>query len=308
MIDLVTIGEITLDDVVFLDDTVQRGMLGGGSLYSAEGARIWHDSVGVNSITGDETLEQTLERIRDRGIDPTGINSIPGNGIELWLLHESDQAKQQVPKLSSRPYTELDPRRQPLPDSYRRAGGYHIAPQSVDGQLKALENIEERGTDPVVSLDLQADDFIDTESYRRGEFLSRVTAFLPSIDEVSRIWDPGDLAEWARRMAERGIEYVAVKLGSEGSLAHMRGEPAVYSVPAYPSDVADTTGAGDAFCGGVLAGLRRGESFVDAATMGTVSASYIVETFGALNSGPIDSGERDQRFREVKEGVSTAGS
>ncbi len=302
MVELVTVGEITLDDVVFLDDTVRRRMLGGGSLYSAEGARVWHPSVGVNSITGDEHYERTRERINERGIDTAGITSIPGNGIELWLLHETDTAKQQVPKLSSRQYTELDPRRGPLPESYRRAGGFHIAPQSVEGQRKGLEAVRELEVDPVVTLDLQADEFIDTQQYRRGEFLHRCTAFLPSIDEVDRIWNPPNLPDWIRTVAERGLEYVAVKLGSEGSLAYVREEDEVYDVPAYPSEVADTTGAGDAFCGGVLAGLYRGKPFLDAVAMGTVSASYVVETFGALNTGP-EPEDRDERFRRVRRKV-----
>jgi hypothetical protein len=41
--------------------------------------------------------------------------------------------------------------------------------------------------------------------------------------------------------------------------------------------------------------------------MGTVSASYVVEACGALETKRPDSTERDARLRTVLEGVSTVG-
>ncbi|MDI6742682.1 MAG: PfkB family carbohydrate kinase, partial [Smithella sp.] len=44
--------------------------------------------------------------------------------------------------------------------------------------------------------------------------------------------------------------------------------------------VVDPTGAGDAYRGGLLSGLVRGKDIVESAKMGSVSASYAVETYG----------------------------
>lgn len=53
------------------------------------------------------------------------------------------------------------------------------------------------------------------------------------------------------------------------------------SIPAFKlKKVVDPTGAGDAYRGGLLSGLVRGKNIVESAKMGSVSASYAVETYG----------------------------
>jgi adenosine kinase len=53
------------------------------------------------------------------------------------------------------------------------------------------------------------------------------------------------------------------------------------SIPACKlNKVVDPTGAGDAYRGGLLSGLVRGRDIVESAKMGSVSASYAVETYG----------------------------
>lgn len=53
------------------------------------------------------------------------------------------------------------------------------------------------------------------------------------------------------------------------------------AVPAVSRTVVDTTGAGDAFTAGTLAGILRGWSSLDAARLGTVVASFVLEALGA---------------------------
>lgn len=53
------------------------------------------------------------------------------------------------------------------------------------------------------------------------------------------------------------------------------------SIPSFKlKNVVDPTGAGDAYRGGLLSGLVRGKDIVESAKMGSVSASYAVETYG----------------------------
>jgi hypothetical protein len=41
MIDIATVGRLTMDDIVLVDHPCRAGVLGGGALYSAVGAQIW---------------------------------------------------------------------------------------------------------------------------------------------------------------------------------------------------------------------------------------------------------------------------
>ena len=80
MIDIATVGWLTMDDIVLLDHSCRPGVVGGGALYSAIGAQIWSDRVGVHSVTGRDVYEDVRARIAARGLDGEGIGAIDGAG------------------------------------------------------------------------------------------------------------------------------------------------------------------------------------------------------------------------------------
>ena len=96
---------------------------------------------------------------------------------------------------------------------------------------------------------------------------------------------------------------MGVKLGGEGSIICDARTGEISRVPAYPARVVDTTGAGDGYCGGFLAGLVAGRPLAECAAMGTVSASYVIEACGALQTERPDPAARDERLRGVLAGV-----
>jgi ribokinase len=299
MTEIVTVGWLTLDDIVLTDGNYHQNVVGGGSLYSAIGAQIWNESVGIHSVAGVGTIGLTVPHIAERGIDVRGIGTIEGNGLQLWLLHESEVHKQQVPKLSSSRADDLDAARGPLPDAYRAAKGFHIAPQTPKGSVgnaRALFSLHQR---PIITLDLLSDSFIDASAYKDLSFLHCVSAFLPSEAEIQHIWQPDDLAAWLVRQAKAYDCNVGAKLGEKGVLICEAGTGRMLRLPSYKTQVLDTTGAGDGFCGGFLAGLVAGKDLVTAAAMGTVSASYVIEARGALATYRPSLAEREARLNTV---------
>jgi sugar/nucleoside kinase (ribokinase family) len=297
--DLVTIGWLTLDDIVLPDRSYEQDVLGGGALYSAIGAQIWNDDVGIHSVTGRPYLEFVKAGLELRGLDAAGVSAIDGNGLQLWILHESDTDKQQIPKLSSSGAAEMDSGRGSLPDSYREARGFHIAPQGSASTFATLRALGALPTRPVLTLDVLADAYVDPRGYQDLSFLQGLTAFLPSDAEIERLWAPADLEGWLAEQARMGGCHVAAKLGDQGSIVCAAGGGALHRVPIYPAHVVDTTGAGDAYCGGFLAGLVGGRPVAECAAMGTVSASYVVESRGALATSRPAAAERDARLADV---------
>lgn len=68
--------------------------------------------------------------------------------------------------------------------------------------------------------------------------------------------------------------------GVAGAVAVRRGERA--EVPAEPvARVVDTTGAGDLFSAGFLAGQVQGRSLRDSLVMGAVAAAEVISHYGA---------------------------
>ena len=303
MTEIVTIGWLTMDDIVLTDHSCRPGVLGGGALYSAIGAQIWGPRVGIHSVAGRPTADAVREAIRRRDLDAEGIGVIDGNGLQLWLLHESATDKQQVPKLGATTAQEMDEARGPLPSAYCGAHGFHVAPQTPAGSLEALRRLRGLPGSPAVTLDVLSDEFIDRRLYQDLGFLRGVTAFLPSEAEVARIWDPRDLHQWMCGQAATQGCHIGVKLGSQGSVVCDGVAGTLHHIPSVPARVVDTTGAGDAYCGGFLAGLIAGRSIPDCAAMGTVSASYVVEACGALETGRPDLGECHARLERVRSGI-----
>ena len=301
--DIVTVGWLTMDDIVLTDHRCHPDVLGGGALYSAVGAQVWAGQVGIHSVTGRPFIDAVRDAIGRRGLDTEGITAIEGNGLQLWLLHESATAKQQVPKLTSSTAEQMDSGRGPLPPAYESARAFHIAPQSPAGSLDNARRLPRLPGNPIVTLDLLSDAFIDRRLYADLGFLDTITAFLPSEAEIARIWNPPDLRAWLRAQATAHGCHMGAKLGEQGSIVCDARTGEVYHVPAFPARVVDTTGAGDAFCGGVVAGLMAGRPVAECAAMGTVSASYVVEACGALETVRPPPEERDARLQAILSGV-----
>jgi ribokinase len=299
MIDIATVGWLTMDDIVLVDHSCRPGVLGGGALYSAIGARIWSDSVGIHSVTGRAVYEDVRARIASRGLDAEGVGAIDGVGLQLWLLHESETFKRQVPKLASSTAEEMDRGRGRLPKPYRGARGFHVAPQTSEGTAENVRTLSELPHRPVVTVDILSDEYIDRRLYADLGFLRGASAFLPSEAEIARIWGPPDIGIWLRETALRLKCHVGAKLGERGSLVCDAESGVLIHTPAHPVKLVDTTGAGDGYCGGFVAGLAAGRPLAECAAMGTVSASYVVEACGALETERPSVAVRQARLQRV---------
>ena len=201
----------------------------------------------------------------------------------------------------------MDRGRGPLPISYVGARGFHVAPQSPAGSIENVRRLSAMAPKPVITLDLLSDEFIDRRLYLDLSFLDGVTVFMPSEAEVERIWDPVDRDGWLREQAAAHGCHMVVKRGEQGSIVCDAATGRLIDVPAFPAAVVDTTGAGDGYCGGFLAGLVEGRPLAECAAMGTVSASYVVEACGALETRRPSPADRNGRLRTVLQGLSTRG-
>ena len=302
-VDLVTVGWLTIDDIVLPDGSYEQSVLGGGALYSAVGAHLWNNRVGLHSVAGEKHIEDARAGISARGLDTTGINAIKGSGLELWLLHESDTDKQQVPKLSCATAEEMDQGRAALPKEYRAAKGFHIAPQTPRSSFYSLESLSALPTQPTITLDILSDAYVDAEQYKELSFLDHLTAFLPSQEEVIHVWQPRDLKIWMYETVQAHGCHLIVKQGHSGSILCEAPDARFYRIPAFPSRVVDTTGAGDAYCGGFLAGLVAKRPLWECAARGTVSASFVLEARGAIATSKPNRKVLQERLERVLEGV-----
>jgi ribokinase len=140
--------------------------------------------------------------------------------------------------------------------------------------------------------------------------LKDVDAFLPSEMETRSFFAAltPDLWQAAEIFAGLGPRCVVLKLGARGQFVYDAANRRRWHVPAYPVKVVDVTGAGDAYCGGFLAGLVEGRPVAECAAMGTVAASYVVEARGALATRRPEPAERDARLADVLARIEPSGT
>ncbi|MBC7633611.1 PfkB family carbohydrate kinase [Aeromicrobium sp.] len=277
---LVMLGELTLDDVIVENEGADWKQAGGGGLYSAVGARVWCEEVAVNCVVGHDYPAGLLDQLNQAGISTERVaRSATIASIGLWLLYETDGARRQIEKRRGGSFAEVDAHRaSPFPTDFQPAG-VHIAPQSSNGQVQALRQLD--GRDLIITLDVLIEPMIDRTPYLSGELFGQVDAFLPSEQEVMDLWGHTDIRCLSRWLIERGSRAaVVIKRGPLG--VDVLVDQSVIRVPSVVHDLVDPTGAGDAFCGGFLAGLVATGDPVEAAVRGVVSSSFVCEARGAL--------------------------
>src|SRR5258706_16141733 len=107
--DLVFIGNLIVDDVVFADGRTRMGEPGGASLYATLGASLWGTRVGVIAPVGDDYPRAALDALAARGVDLSGLRPLGKPGIRSWLLYERT-GRRIIHELDSLPHDEASPR------------------------------------------------------------------------------------------------------------------------------------------------------------------------------------------------------
>lgn len=99
----------------------------------------------------------------------------------------------------------------------------------------------------------------------------------------------------AKVFMDKGVENVVITLGSRGVYICSNGVSQI--VPAYVVKAVDTTGAGDAFNGGLLTALAEGKDLVEAARFANAVAALSVQRMGTTAAMPTKE-EIDQFLKE----------
>jgi len=112
------------------------------------------------------------------------------------------------------------------------------------------------------------------------ELLASCDVLIPNEHEVGELGQPNIGA-----LLATGTGAVVVTRGAAGAEIHRKEMP-VRRIPAFPVDAVDTTGAGDAFCGGFAWALSTGRSLESAVTAASATGALATRRTGARASLP----------------------
>ena len=111
--------------------------------------------------------------------------------------------------------------------------------------------------------------------------LPHLDLFMPSIEEAQKIAGKEDFDDIADVFFAKGVKNVIIKAGKKGAYIREGGKEG-YFAPTYLSiKPTDTTGAGDSFCAGFLAGLAQDFDFEKSAKLGNAVGTHCVMELGA---------------------------
>jgi sugar/nucleoside kinase (ribokinase family) len=120
---------------------------------------------------------------------------------------------------------------------------------------------------------------------KNNEILPNLDFFFPDREEAYQLTHINDPIKAAHLIKEHGPKVVIITLDKEGCL--VLGEDVQEFVKLRGiEDVSDTTGAGDAFCGGFLMGVLNDLTLVQACKVGSAAASHIITRLGGHEYAP----------------------
>jgi len=312
------IGCIGTDHIIFPDGRTETHA-GGDAYYAAAGARIWSSDVGIAAVIPKNYPQELIDKLSRAGIDVSGI--IRTNlkmGLEGTIEYKDDGSRvlgaakgilkflqdhlPGVLALVANPYWEkVSAQPELIPESYMQAEAVFLASMAYSNQAKALRIFDgkaahivldppplmpwvKRGTPPKELADL-----------------SRVSAVLPSEQEAYEYFGDGIAPDSAaEKFFSMGAQCVVYKMGGHGARVYGKGNQAVH-VPVYRTKAVDPTGAGDSFGGGFLVGLAETGDPVKAACYGAVSASFIIEGYGADYALGVTRDQAEDRLKKLLE-------
>ena len=297
---LLVVGTMAYDAIETPHKKVDR-ILGGAATYIALAASKFSLNCGLVSVIGDDFLPSDLAKLTDLGISASGVEQVKGGKTFFWSgRYHDDMNTRTTMDTQLNVLENFSPK---IPEEFRDCEVTIIGNLHPAVQKQALDQL----THPNLFTLLDSMNFW-MENFR--EILDEVIAGVNLIsinDEEARILTGEfSLPKAAEKIHAMGPKYVIIKKGEHG--AQLYGEGKVFIAPAFPiNQVADPTGAGDSFAGGLAGFLAQSdeinfETIKQGLVVGSVFASFTVEAFGVTAIENVDTKQLQDRilaFRDL---------
>jgi len=294
------VGSIAFDAVQTPHGGRER-MLGGAAVHFALAASFF-DEVRVVGPVGDDFGDDEYAVLHARNVNTDDIEHVEGGKTFFWKgVYSHNMNSRETLETDLNVFETFQPK---LSDAARDCDVLFLANILPELQLDVRRQCAGAKFVALDSMDL----WINIAREKLIAAIETVDCVILNDSEVELFTGEREIVQGARRILELGPSAMVVKLGKYGA-ALVTAEDSFW-VPAFPvSLVADPTGAGDSFAGGLVGAIasavRAGEDVTPqtmrlAMAYGTALASYNVEEFGTERVARLTGDEVVERVKELQ--------
>lgn len=296
-------GQLRRDYILTPTGEAHLDIPGGGIFYAAAGLAIWESEAGLIARIGEDYPQEWLDQLSEHGFDLRGIERLP-ELIDLRSFYAyqdfetcrtdspiSHFAHLDIPFPKSllgysnqnnlNAYLQYPSLGSSTPEDYLDATAAHLCPLDLQNHTLLPDKLR-KGQITTITLDPSAEYMNPLYWDQIINLLQSIDAFLVSEQKVFNLFKGHDIDIWeaAENLTSFGCDVIVIKCQGRGQYLYDHASGQRWIIPAYPAKVVDPTGAGDAFCGGFLAGYRKSYDPLEATLYGNISASHVVEGSG----------------------------
>jgi cytidine kinase len=293
-------GTVALDSIE-TPVSKRADLLGGSASYASISAAFSGGVVDLCSVVGTDFPQEHVELFKSKGVRLDCVQIEEGKTFRWSGKYFEDMNHRETISVSLDVLEKFQPK---LNEAAKQADVVLLANMSPDNQLSVLDQANPKAFFIADSMDL----WINIAKEGLLKVLNRVDLFVINEDEAKLFTGTNNLITAGHRIRAMGPKQVVVKKGEHGAM--LFGDGHFFTTTAYPLEtVADPTGAGDTFAGGIAGylstlGKKRDEiTFVDmnrAIVQGSVMASFTCEAFSIDRLAALTAAEvsaRSELFR-----------
>ena len=288
---VLVVGSVAFDTIHNHLGTHKR-VLGGSAVFASLAASTL-GPVQLVGVVGNDYPEEAIALLRGRGIALDGLEIADGQTFHWEGRYAHDLTSRETIQTDLNVFANFEPK---IPDAFAQTPYVMLGNIAPGLQLSVLEQVQA----PKVIIADTMNLWIDTALDDLKRLISRTDILVINEEEARQLSGHHHPVAVAETLRTLGPETVIVKRGEYGALLFAGDE--IFSAPAYPlKNVADPTGAGDAFAGGFIGYLARAQA-TDSLTLrkavicGSAVASLCVEAVGISALRDLDERRLTQRM------------
>ena len=283
----IVFGSISIDKIVNRHGSYSE-VLGGSAAYALLANK--QNTCELVGVVGDDFQDYHFDLLSNHSISTNSLTKLNGNTFCWGGEYQHDFSSRKTlyvdPGVSETYLPELSENSKNCP--FLLLG--NTAPHLQTALLNQMDN------KPYILLDTFKL-YIDIANKELKDLIKRVDLFCINFNEAIALsgQSDSDINEMSKAILDLGPKSLIIKDGEKGSYFFDSNNQ--FSIKAYPvKEVIDTTGAGDAYIGGLLMGKMNSMSILDSMKIGAVTASFCIEGIGVDGLLKITSDEFDKRL------------